>query len=53
MDKKIEKNVVRGWWRKKKKKKKRGTGTEGERERKKIEKIRYFGSCEKNKYIKK
>jgi hypothetical protein len=47
-----EKNVVRGWWRKKKKKK-RGTGTEGERERKKIEKIRYFGSCEKNKYIKK
>jgi hypothetical protein len=37
---------------KKKKKKERGTGTEGERV-KKIEKRRYFGSCEKNKYIKK
>ena len=37
---------------KKKKKKERGTGTEGEKG-KKIEKRRYFGSCEKNKYIKK
>ena len=53
--KKKREGVVRGWWgkkRKEKRKKKRGTGTEGERE-KKIEKIRYFRSCEKNKYIKK
>ena len=35
-----------------KKKKKKGTGTEGER-KKKIEKRKYFGSCKKNKYIKK
>jgi hypothetical protein len=35
-----------------KKKKKKGNGNRG-RERKKLRKKRYFGSCEKNKYIKK
>jgi hypothetical protein len=40
--------------RKEKRKKQRKRGErDRERERKKIEKIRYFGSCEKNKYIKK
>jgi hypothetical protein len=38
---------------KRKKQRKRGVREQRERERKKIEKIRYFGSCEKNKYIKK
>ena len=38
--------------RKEKKKKREGTGTKGERG-KKIEKRRYFGSCGKNKFIKK
>jgi hypothetical protein len=37
---------------KKRKKKERRTGIE-EESGKKIEKIRYFGSCENNKYIKK
>ena len=37
----------------KKKKKTGGKREQRERVEKKIEKIRYFGSCEKNKYIKK
>jgi hypothetical protein len=43
-----------GWWGKKKgKKKTRKRGDRGRERRKKIEKRRYFGTYEKNKYIKK